>query len=865
MQQFIPLEFDCLPLITKSYEGKARAIAITPDGQRIVSGGVDGIIKVRDINTGEEVSSRKLHETEVVDIVLTPDGTKGISASLDGAIKVWDLERIKLLHTLTLEPGDGELQNEVEENSINSLAIFPNGEVIAAGYTEQRIRFWNILTGQYIETLRGHSELEILSGHYAPITSVILTQDGTKIISGTQEQSFKIWDLATGRIITPKDDYSSTSINSIVQIDGGRFITASENSLAAWSLKTGEQLFTLEGHTDEVVDLVVTPDSKWLISASRDKTLRVWDLSHRRMVRGWRGEHHISCCSITPDSRKLIIGDELGIYVVELALPNISNEFSTSVTVDDFQEETQKSYRIDIGTPFKKNTNFSKIYIETARFISYESLKTLRIEIVRYLSTINYREYFDQIYQETRNLTSLFFRHPQKLPTLSWLKIILLLSIVISISPKLTNILSPLLIDRISPIIKSLIAQNIRDYLVILPDVKLLLLVFIGSLLGTLMTFITEGIPRKKEIFSPTPNSSTGVAGACLGIFLWLYAIITAYNGIFYGASSISNLSIKNQNWTIIFLVIIGAIFGEIIEQSIRELIPDAITFIDKKIRRLKNKLPIDKVPSRKFSLIGKVGEVTSKVINIEVAKKILTVSSLAIISAYLNNILILISGLLGNISLVNILCWTIIISYWIIIFAELRSKVFNSFKSINKKIEIIEPWLYLKAAEGWITWIGIIFGAFFAIWTKQYLEPSYPYLTLSIQATLGALAATEHLVGPLLGASLGIISGIHFQFSAILMIVATLGQIIGGILGAFWGLIVGLIFGLFAGLILAITPAITWIGLTKMYNRSLMVLKNQGLNTLFSGAITTTIIVIGVSLCTKLITSFLINLTSNF
>ena len=76
--------------------------------------------------------------------------------------------------------------------------------------------------------------------------------------------------------------------------DGRRAVSASEDkTLKVWDLESGRALRTLEGHSDWVNGVAVTPDGRRAVSASWDKTLKVWDLESGRALRTLEG--HSGC------------------------------------------------------------------------------------------------------------------------------------------------------------------------------------------------------------------------------------------------------------------------------------------------------------------------------------------------------------------------------------------------------------------------------------------------------------------------------------------------------------------------------------------------------------------------------------------
>jgi WD40 repeat protein len=105
-----------------------------------------------------------------------------------------------------------------------------------------------------------------------------------------------------------------------VSPDGQYVVSASEdNTLKVWELATGKELHTLSGHTSGVHGVTVSPDGQYVVSASRDKTLKVWELATGRVVMSFTGEGSFNCCAITPDGRTVIAGDSGGqLYFLRL-------------------------------------------------------------------------------------------------------------------------------------------------------------------------------------------------------------------------------------------------------------------------------------------------------------------------------------------------------------------------------------------------------------------------------------------------------------------------------------------------------------------------------------------------------------------
>ena len=99
-------------------------------------------------------------------------------------------------------------------------------------------------TGECIVTLEGHT------GY---VMSVAFNHDGTKIVSGSYDETSRLW-------------------NEDVDNDN-RIIT-----IRVWNVDTGECMVTLKGHTDIIRSVALNHDGTKIVSGSRDKTIRVWNV-----------------------------------------------------------------------------------------------------------------------------------------------------------------------------------------------------------------------------------------------------------------------------------------------------------------------------------------------------------------------------------------------------------------------------------------------------------------------------------------------------------------------------------------------------------------------------------------------------------
>jgi WD40 repeat protein len=122
-----------------------------------------------------------------------------------------------------------------------------------------------------------------------------------------------VWDIEKGETVRTLEGHTDL-VNAVAVTPDGRFAVSASNdgTLKVWDIEKGETVRTLEGHTDLVNAVAVTPDGRFAVSASDDGTLKVWDIKTDKAVAGFTGDGPLITCAILPDGTTIIAGDQLG-------------------------------------------------------------------------------------------------------------------------------------------------------------------------------------------------------------------------------------------------------------------------------------------------------------------------------------------------------------------------------------------------------------------------------------------------------------------------------------------------------------------------------------------------------------------------
>jgi WD40 repeat protein len=252
------------PVAVLPQGGYVRALALSPDGTRLVAMGdrTDGL-RVWDVASRRQVATYKTAETTLWAVAYRPDGAHVAVLGPGHVIEVLDVatgERVA-----TAEAGE-RLEAFAARRS---LAYSPDGRLLAGPYEGNQVGLWEAQTYRLVGTLPGHE---------GTVLSVSFSADGRRLVSGGADSLIKVWDVESKVCRLTLRGHADEVFAAVFHPDGSCIASGGGDRLVRlWDATTGEELVRLPGHSDYVYSLAFSPDGKTLVSSSGDFTVRLWD------------------------------------------------------------------------------------------------------------------------------------------------------------------------------------------------------------------------------------------------------------------------------------------------------------------------------------------------------------------------------------------------------------------------------------------------------------------------------------------------------------------------------------------------------------------------------------------------------------
>ncbi|WP_010585257.1 WD40 domain-containing protein [Schlesneria paludicola] len=336
--------------VVASLDGHTRRISsliFLADGSRLLTASSDNTVGQWNVASKREIPDLILkHPDSILTMHAVPGGNSVVTSCADGLIRIWNTDSAKVIRTL------GPFGREVF-----SISVSVDGKrLLAANSDERTVRLWDLETGSEIRSpqpggtlgplvdlkrrggllwstafLPGTDDVLTVGGSdvrlwdaksgrekmsfspHGAVASAQFSPEGDLVVTGSWDNTAKIWDARTGHSIRKLENGHTSLINTAVFSPDGNFIlTASDDGTAKlWDVESGTVVRALEGHGDRVRSGMFSPNGDYIVTTSSDKTARLWNAKSGELIREFKGhEWAVVCVDFSKDGRWIVTGSE---------------------------------------------------------------------------------------------------------------------------------------------------------------------------------------------------------------------------------------------------------------------------------------------------------------------------------------------------------------------------------------------------------------------------------------------------------------------------------------------------------------------------------------------------------------------------
>ncbi|XP_010987437.1 WD repeat-containing protein 88 [Camelus dromedarius] len=247
--------------------------SVTADSRRIVAASYDKTVRAWDLETGK-LLWKLSHETFVVSCKFSPDGKYVVSGlDVDRGICITDAEDTTTVSHI----------KDHHRMSVTSCCFDPDSQRVASVSLDRSIKIWDVTSQATL--------LTITKAHTNAISNCCFTFSGHFLCTSSWDKTLKIWNVHTGEFrnqgacVTLMQGHEGSVSSCHFARDTSFLVSGGfDRTVAVWDVGEGYRKLSLKGHNDWVMDVAVSNNKKWILSASKDKTLRLWNIEEMDQI-----------------------------------------------------------------------------------------------------------------------------------------------------------------------------------------------------------------------------------------------------------------------------------------------------------------------------------------------------------------------------------------------------------------------------------------------------------------------------------------------------------------------------------------------------------------------------------------------------
>ena len=268
----------------RGHGGPVRALAVSPDGKRLISASFDTTAITWSLASGTAEKVLRFHEGAVNAVAFLKDGRMA-TAGEDTRIAIW-------------QPGGDKPMTVLAGHSapIVALAVSPDGAMLASAAWDNTARLWPLAGGAP----------RVLEGHQQNVNGIAFTPDGGAVVTAGYDLTLRIWPLAGG---TPIITTLPSPLNAVAVAPGGEIVTAGASGKVFFLSPRAEIKSEVEAAAVPIIALALSGDGKLVAASSIKGAVAIIDRAGGKLERTLVGPG-LPAWSVAflPDNRTILTG-----------------------------------------------------------------------------------------------------------------------------------------------------------------------------------------------------------------------------------------------------------------------------------------------------------------------------------------------------------------------------------------------------------------------------------------------------------------------------------------------------------------------------------------------------------------------------
>jgi WD40 repeat protein/serine/threonine protein kinase/DNA-directed RNA polymerase specialized sigma24 family protein len=293
----------------EGHEGGGAAIAFSPDGKTLASGGADGMLRLWDPHTAQPCATIRADAGPIFALAFSRDGNMLATLNNGKTVSLWEMPGARLKTTLPTPEAVG-----------NAMVFSPSGDTLATSGGGGAVLLWDLATGK-VRTRLGHNE---------NVSGIAFKPDGKSLVSAEASGTLQLWDAGTGREVAKARPRAHGACWTLAISPDGRLVASGGegNDISLWDAGSLTVRATLTVTSGPVKYLAFSEDGQELVvgsfgpQANAKIAVQLWNVTQilRRTGSGLLPEATfdlsntgLTGLALAPDSRTVALASNDGL------------------------------------------------------------------------------------------------------------------------------------------------------------------------------------------------------------------------------------------------------------------------------------------------------------------------------------------------------------------------------------------------------------------------------------------------------------------------------------------------------------------------------------------------------------------------